>query len=326
MMCRRLARPGSRRLNGRGRHSVSRAFGCTWRNRRFRRCHGRINFGRRFSGSNRSFDFFRGRCGRSFNFFHERRDRSFIDRSRGGRLHRRGCLGHFRRWLLLDRRRRDDGWSLTGLRRDDARRLRSFCFGRSTGPGRRNRHGLAGRHCYGLAHRRNSRGWSGRPGWQRGGSCACARLAGVTMRLSGAFKDGLDDVAGLGDVRQVYLGLNLVRPVRRFMAIVVTGRSISALATKVRAYPFRFIRLDRAGVGLFLSYANNWKYIKNRLTLHFQFPGQIVDSNLLHPPLVSSEVPLSVHINLTVSVCFQIHASKFRFRVASLEPELSRFD
>ena len=33
-----------------------------------------------------------------------------------------------------------------------------------------------------------------------------------------------------------------------------------------------------------------WKRVKNFFALNFQFPGQIVDSNL-HPPLVSSVVP-----------------------------------
>jgi hypothetical protein len=51
--------------------------------------------------------------------------------------------------------------------------------------------------------------------------------------------------------------------------------------------------------------ADERQYIENRFTFDFQLPSQIVDSNLAHPPFVSSDMsPLSLHINLTVSAYF----------------------
>jgi hypothetical protein len=56
---------------------------------------------------------------------------------------------------------------------------------------------------------------------------------------------------------------------------------------------------------LLFSNADQRQYIENRLAFDFQLPGQIVDSNLAHPPFVSSDLsPLSLHINLTVSAYF----------------------
>jgi len=55
------------------------------------------------------------------------------------------------------------------------------------------------------------------------------------------------------------------------------------------------------GMRLLLGYAYQRQHVENRLAFDFQFSGQIVDSNLAHPPFVSSDdVPLSLHINLTV--------------------------
>jgi hypothetical protein len=51
--------------------------------------------------------------------------------------------------------------------------------------------------------------------------------------------------------------------------------------------------------------ADQRQYIENCFTFDFQLPSQIVDSNLAHPPFVSSDMsPLSLHINLTVSAYF----------------------
>jgi hypothetical protein len=55
-------------------------------------------------------------------------------------------------------------------------------------------------------------------------------------------------------------------------------------SAEVRPHFFRFVLLDRAGVRLFLSDADFDQNVKNRLALDFQFPGQIVNSNLAHPP------------------------------------------
>jgi hypothetical protein len=86
-------------------------------------------------------------------------------------------------------------------------------------------------------------------------------------------------------VRQIDLGLDGIR----FRA----GRrgfrgSMLSVTTKMTAHALRFIKLKRTRVGLLLRDAHFGKDVKNLLALDFQFPGQIVDSNLTHPPSVSS--------------------------------------
>jgi hypothetical protein len=58
------------------------------------------------------------------------------------------------------------------------------------------------------------------------------------------------------------------------------------VTTKVTAHALRFIELKRTRVGLLLRDAHFGKDVKNLLALDFQFPGQIVDSNLTHPPFL----------------------------------------
>jgi len=55
-------------------------------------------------------------------------------------------------------------------------------------------------------------------------------------------------------------------------------------------------------MGLLLGDSDFGKNVENRLAFDFQFSGQIVDSNLAHPLCFLRNIPLSLHINLTVSV------------------------
>jgi len=48
----------------------------------------------------------------------------------------------------------------------------------------------------------------------------------------------------------------------------------------------RFVVLKRTGVRFLLGDSNFGENIKDGLALDFQFPGQIVDSNLTHPPFL----------------------------------------
>jgi hypothetical protein len=95
--------------------------------------------------------------------------------------------------------------------------------------------------------------------------------------------DQLEHIAGLGDLREVNLGFNFVsfptgtRP---------GGRGLSIGGAEMSAHLFRFVLLHRTGVRFFLSNSDLDQDIKNRLALDFQFPGQIVDSNLTHPPFL----------------------------------------
>jgi hypothetical protein len=63
-----------------------------------------------------------------------------------------------------------------------------------------------------------------------------------------------------------------------------------ARAAKMGANFFRFVLFQGAGMGLLLGYANIRQHVENGLAFNFQFPGQIIDSNLTHPPLCSSEL------------------------------------
>jgi len=57
---------------------------------------------------------------------------------------------------------------------------------------------------------------------------------------------------------------------------------------EVTAHLLGFMVFKRAGMGLLLRDPNFGKHVKNGLALDFQFPGQIVDSNLAHPPFLPS--------------------------------------
>jgi hypothetical protein len=58
-------------------------------------------------------------------------------------------------------------------------------------------------------------------------------------------------------------------------------------------------------MGLLLGHADFLQDIENRLTLHFQFPGEIVDSNLAHPAFLLLRVALGLHRSLAgVSLLF----------------------
>jgi hypothetical protein len=57
-------------------------------------------------------------------------------------------------------------------------------------------------------------------------------------------------------------------------------------AAEVDPHFLRFVILERTGVRLLLGDSNFGEDIKNGLALDFQFPGQIVDSNLTHPPFL----------------------------------------
>jgi hypothetical protein len=49
-----------------------------------------------------------------------------------------------------------------------------------------------------------------------------------------------------------------------------------------------FMVFERTGMRFLLGDADFFQDIENRLALDFQLSGQVVNSNLTHPPLVSS--------------------------------------
>jgi hypothetical protein len=108
----------------------------------------------------------------------------------------------------------------------------------------------------------------------------------------------LQHISRLGDVGQVDLGLDFVA----FRAAGTRSARRSGLRFGVEVSPhlFRFMVFQGAGMGLLFRDSDLWKYVENGFAFDFQLPGQIVDSNLAHPPFRSSDYPLSLHINLTV--------------------------
>jgi hypothetical protein len=85
-------------------------------------------------------------------------------------------------------------------------------------------------------------------------------------------------------VRQVDLGLDLVG----FTASAQLGGCGLGFGggAKMRTNLLCFVFLDRTRVCLFLGNSDFSQDVKDRLALDFQFPGQIVDSNLTHPPFL----------------------------------------
>jgi hypothetical protein len=106
--------------------------------------------------------------------------------------------------------------------------------------------------------------------------------------------DGAQHVAGPRNMRKVNLGLD------RFFAgsgaqrrLRRTRRRVGA-ATEMPPHQFRFVIFQRTGVRLLFRNAHRSQHVKNFLALDFQLTGQIVDSNLTHPPSCPLLVPLLV--------------------------------
>ena len=102
-------------------------------------------------------------------------------------------------------------------------------------------------------------------------------------------KNGLQHVSRLGDMRQVNLGFDFIgagmRGARRLPRAVPVPR-----AFEVCTNLFSFVLFERAGMRLLLGDADFSQHIENGFAFDFQFSGQIVNSNLTHPPLCSSEL------------------------------------
>jgi hypothetical protein len=86
---------------------------------------------------------------------------------------------------------------------------------------------------------------------------------------------------------QIDLGLDLVGFSAR--STRGSGRALGfCCCMEMRPHLLGFMLLDRAGMRLLLGYPDNGQHIENGFTFDFQLPGQIVNSNLTHPPFISS--------------------------------------
>jgi hypothetical protein len=61
---------------------------------------------------------------------------------------------------------------------------------------------------------------------------------------------------------------------------------------KVGPHLHSFMFFNRTGVSLFFRDAHDGQHIENRFAFDFQLPRQIVNSNLTHPPSISSACPV----------------------------------
>jgi len=197
------------------------------------------------------------------------------------------------RWRLRRRsnraRRRRRSWSYSCLSRRRLRwwrRLHQRNRGprlRHNEPRRRRRRGRLGRHgdrrrrcrrsrscgrcCFFLHHR-----WC----------CGTRRRSGRLLLVN-----KLQHIAGLGDVRQVDLGLDFVGFGARCASRL--GRSLSCGGSlEVGAHFFCLMIFNGTGVSLLLRHTDQSQHIENGFAFDFELSCQIVDSNLTHPPSCSS--------------------------------------
>jgi hypothetical protein len=114
--------------------------------------------------------------------------------------------------------------------------------------------------------------------------CACGTRRGERRgRLPLA--DGLQNISGPGNLRKIDLGFD----VRLGLGPSRPGGSGRAfgLGTEVGAHAYGFVHSDGTGMGLLFRNTDYRQDVQNRLALDFQFPGQIINSNLLHPRFLS---------------------------------------
>ena len=221
---------------------------------------------------------------------------------RGGRRSRNSWRNRDRGWCS-GRTCRGSRWGCGGWGRgnfgwnhDHRRRAISSSY-------RSRRHQLRGRRCRRGSFARGLRRRGLPRHWSRRGSCLCfhrrrssRRLGCRTRRrmLSGflLLGDGAQHISGPRNMREVDLGLNLVFAASSPRGLRRTRRRRFGSAAEMFPHQFRFVIFQGTGVRLLLRDAHRGQHVKNFLALDFQLTGQIVDSNLTHPPSFPVLAPL----------------------------------
>ena len=149
----------------------------------------------------------------------------------------------------------------------------------------------SGRGCGRSRRGNNWRRWSRTSSWRRGRSDRWPRRRMCVARLFLFFpllgQNGLEHVARLGDMREVYLWrYGLVGARGRGAGVAGRARSMFYM----RAYLLCFVRLQRAGVGLACAQAEFRQNVKNLPAVDFHLAREIVDTNLTHPPLFKNSL------------------------------------
>jgi len=94
--------------------------------------------------------------------------------------------------------------------------------------------------------------------------------------------DGAQDIARMGDVRQIDLCFDFVFRMSGSAGWPCGSRSGLAAGTEEFADEFGFVLLERAGMRFLFGNADLGQHVKNGFALDLQLTGQIIDSNL-HP-------------------------------------------
>jgi hypothetical protein len=103
-------------------------------------------------------------------------------------------------------------------------------------------------------------------------------------------RDGAQYISRPRNMREVDLGLDLFFAASGTRGFRRTRRRVGS-AAEMFPHQFRFVIFQRTGVRLLLRNAHRGQRVKNFLALDFQLTGQIVDSNLTHPPSFPFLVP-----------------------------------
>jgi hypothetical protein len=99
--------------------------------------------------------------------------------------------------------------------------------------------------------------------------------------------NGIQNVARPGNVREINLGSNLIAIHTARARMLGRGLGFTG-RPQVDAQLLRFVLFHGTGVRLLFSDAYFRKCVENRFAFDFQLPSQIVNSNLAHPPFLSS--------------------------------------
>jgi len=103
--------------------------------------------------------------------------------------------------------------------------------------------------------------------------------------------NGFQHIAGFRDMRKINLGFDLLNRRRRGTSGPAWTLPIVRRTTEMPANFLRLVVFERAGMGLLLCDPHFGQHVKNGFALYFELPGQVVNSNLTHPPLCSSARP-----------------------------------
>jgi hypothetical protein len=104
-------------------------------------------------------------------------------------------------------------------------------------------------------------------------------------------RDGAQYISRPRNMREIDLGLDLFFAARGTRGFRRTRRRVGT-AAEIFAHQVRFVIFQRTGVRLLLRNAHRGQHVKNFLALDLQLTGQIVDSNLTHPPSFPVLAPL----------------------------------